>query len=123
MSLKRGLAGPPRPAGEISWHGAILSMHPHIQFLRSFNQRSHSYLGYLLHLMDTAANEGVSWQVGVRWEEVLPVYFTRLAATAEPDDYAQGVTGMVNDFVRYDTDKYQRKAQSGADAAQRKALR
>ncbi len=69
------------------------------------------------------ADEGGSWQVGVTWEEVLPAYFASLAATAEPDDYAEAVTGMVNDFVRHDRDKYLRKARGIASAAQRRALR
>ncbi len=41
----------------------------------------------------TADDEGGLWQVAVRWEEVLPTYFAGLAATAEPDAYAQAVTG------------------------------
>ena len=123
MSLKRRQATPPGPAGKISWHGEILSAQPRIQLLRFFDHRSHSYLGEVSHLMGTAADAGGSWQVGVGWEEVLPVYFGCLPATAEPDGYAQVVTGMADDLVRYDRDEFLSKARSVANAAGKKVLR
>jgi len=69
------------------------------------------------------ADEGGSWQVGVSWENVLPVYFTCLSATAEPEEYAHTVKTVIDDFVHYDRDKYMRKARSAGTAAQRKLLR
>ncbi len=33
-----------------AWEGKILAIQPRIRLLRSFDQRSHSYLGYILHL-------------------------------------------------------------------------
>ena len=44
---------------KISWHGALISIQPRIRLLRSFDERSHSYLGYALSIkgfLDT--NEG-----------------------------------------------------------------
>ena len=69
------------------------------------------------------ADEGGSWQVGVSWEAVLPAYFACLSATAEPDEYAQTVTKVVDDFVRYDRDKYLRKARGIGTKAQKNLLR
>ncbi len=50
MSAKRRQARSPQPVGKIAWHGLILSVQPRIRLLRSFDQRSHSYLGYVLRL-------------------------------------------------------------------------
>jgi len=35
---------------KIPWHGIVTSVQPRIRLLRSFDQRSHSYLGYVLGL-------------------------------------------------------------------------
>lgn len=69
------------------------------------------------------ADEGGSWQVGVRWENVLPAYFACLSATTEPDGYAQTVKAVIDDFVHYDRDKYLRKARGAGTSAQKKLLR
>lgn len=69
------------------------------------------------------ADEGGSWQVCVIWDEIMPAYFKCLAATSEPGDYAGAVTAIIDYFVRYDRDKYLRKARSVANPAQRNALR
>lgn len=68
------------------------------------------------------ADEGGSWQVGVEWQKVLPAWFTCLAATAEPGEYARRVVDVVDRFVEYDRDKHLTTASRRASAAQRKAL-
>ena len=35
-------------AEKVSWQGTLLSVQPRIKLLRSFDQRNHSYLGYVL---------------------------------------------------------------------------
>ncbi len=57
MSPTRRQARSPQPVGKISWHGVILSRQPRIRLLRPFDQRSHSYLGYELHLPGTIDDE------------------------------------------------------------------
>jgi hypothetical protein len=39
--------------GKILWSGKVISVQPRIRLLRSFDQRSHSYLGYILQIHDT----------------------------------------------------------------------
>lgn len=68
------------------------------------------------------ADEGGSYEVGVDWEEVLPLWFRSLAATADPAEYAREAVRAIDDFVHYDRVAYLRKARSAASAAQRKAL-
>jgi hypothetical protein len=42
-------------ASRIAWQGEIISVQPRIRLLRSFDERSHSYLGYVLRLRGTLA--------------------------------------------------------------------
>jgi hypothetical protein len=68
------------------------------------------------------ADEGGSWQVGVDWVTVLPAWFTCLAATAGPEEYAGRVVDIVDRFKRGDRDKQLTLAASQASEEQRKAL-
>lgn len=63
ISPRRRQDGPSRPAGKISRHGVTLSAQPRIRLLRSLDQRSHSYLGYLLHLQGIIADEARKFMV------------------------------------------------------------
>jgi hypothetical protein len=40
----------PPPPSKLAWEGTLVSVQPRIRLLRSFDQRSHSYLGYLLRV-------------------------------------------------------------------------
>ena len=68
------------------------------------------------------ADEGGSWLVDVRWERVLPAYFTCLASVSEPEEYAQAVKAITRDFVHHDRDRYLQAARSVATPAQKAAL-
>lgn len=47
------------------------------------------------------ADEGGSWQVGVDWSEILPVWFRVLSATAEPEVYSHGVLNRITRHQNY----------------------
>ena len=68
------------------------------------------------------ADEGGSWQVGVNWEKVLPVWFKILSATAEPEEYAGRITALLSCHYRYGRDKMLAIARRTATTHQRKAL-
>ncbi len=68
------------------------------------------------------ADEGGSWQVGVDWDRVLPVWFKVLSATAEPMDYAEKITAMLSSHYRYGRDKMLVIARRIATSEQRQAL-
>jgi hypothetical protein len=68
------------------------------------------------------ADEGGSWQVGVDWEKVLPVWFKVLAATAEPNEYAERITALLACHYSYGRDKMLAIARRTATTDQRKAL-
>lgn len=68
------------------------------------------------------ADEGGSWQVGVDWAGVLPVWFKVLSATAEPAEYARRVTSMLARHYKHGGDKMLSIARRSATADQRKAL-
>jgi len=42
---------------KLKFQGTIISVQPRIRLLRSFDQRSHSYLGYVLRINGTIDND------------------------------------------------------------------
>jgi len=68
------------------------------------------------------ADEAGSWQVGVDWERVLPAWFKVLSATAEPEEFAKGVTELLSRHYHYGRDKMLPIARRTATPEQRKAL-
>jgi hypothetical protein len=68
------------------------------------------------------ADEGGSWQVGVDWAKVLPVWFKVLSATAEPEDYARRVTALLSRRCSHRRDQMLVVARQAATPLQRKAL-
>jgi hypothetical protein len=68
------------------------------------------------------ADEGGSWQVGVDWAKVLPVWFKVLSATAEPEEYAERIMALLSCHYRYSRDKMLAIARRTATTHQRKAL-
>ena len=51
------------------------------------------------------ADEGGSWQVGVDWEKVLPVWFKVLSATAEPQEYATRIATVLSSHYSHGRDR------------------
>jgi hypothetical protein len=68
------------------------------------------------------ADEGGSWQVGVDWAKVLPVWFKVLSATAEPEEYAERITALLACHYSYGRDQMLAIARRTATTHQRKAL-
>lgn len=52
MKLLKNDAG-----NKIAWQGVLLSVQPRIRLTRSFDQRSHAYLGYALKVRGTVGTE------------------------------------------------------------------
>lgn len=48
-----------------AWQGALLSVQPRIRLTRSFDQRSHAYLGYALKVRGTIGSEAREFLIGV----------------------------------------------------------
>jgi len=68
------------------------------------------------------ADEGGSWQVGVDWAKVLPVWFRVLSATAGPEEYAGRITDLLSCHYSYGREKMLAFARRTATAQQRKSL-
>ena len=51
--------------GKVEWEGVLLSVQPRIRLLRSFDERSHSYLGYVLRVRGTLAGEARDFGVAI----------------------------------------------------------
>ncbi|NIP71815.1 MAG: hypothetical protein GWO16_01720 [Gammaproteobacteria bacterium] len=56
-----------RVTGEekLSWHGEILAVQPRIRLMRSFDERSHGYLGYVLKMRGQIAEESRELTVAI----------------------------------------------------------
>ncbi len=52
-------------SSKLEWSGKILSVQPRIRLTRSFDERSHSYLGYALRVDGTINSELASFVLGV----------------------------------------------------------
>jgi len=52
-------------AAKISWYGRLLAVQPRIRLLRSFDQRNHNYLGYVLHVSGAADGREREFLVGI----------------------------------------------------------
>jgi hypothetical protein len=52
-------------AAKIPWNGVLISVQPRIRLSRSFDQRSHTYLGYTLKVRGIIGNETREFLVGV----------------------------------------------------------
>ncbi len=68
------------------------------------------------------ADEGGSWQVGVDWAKVLPVWFKVLSATAQPEEDAERITALLSCHYSYGRDKMLAIARRTATTHQRMAL-
>jgi hypothetical protein len=52
-------------SSKVEWEGKVLAVQPRIRLLRSFDQRSHSYRGYVLRVQGTRGTESGEFLVGV----------------------------------------------------------
>lgn len=68
------------------------------------------------------ADEGGSWQVGVDWAKVLPVWFKVLSATAGGAEYAQRILSLLSRHYSYGRDKMLAIAHRTGTPDQRMAL-
>jgi len=50
---------------KLSWQGRVVSVQPRIRLTRSFDERSHTYLGYALRVQGTIGDESREFWVGV----------------------------------------------------------
>jgi len=48
-----------------TWQGTLLAVQPRIRLIRSFDQRSHSYLGYALRVQGTVGEDEREFTVGI----------------------------------------------------------
>jgi hypothetical protein len=49
----------------VEWSGAVTGVQPRIRLTRSFDNRSHTYLGFLLRIEGTLGGVGRVFRVGV----------------------------------------------------------
>ncbi|MCK4414421.1 MAG: hypothetical protein KAY32_12840 [Candidatus Eisenbacteria sp.] len=52
-------------ADKVPWRGRVTSVQPRIRLTRSFDQRNHTYLGYVLQLDGTIGTETRTFSIGI----------------------------------------------------------
>ncbi len=67
------------------------------------------------------ADDGGVWEVGFDWNEVLPAWFRCLASSADPDEYVDRTTDIIDTFVYGQRESYLRKAHAAATPSQQEA--
>jgi hypothetical protein len=50
---------------KLRWEGIVLSVQPRIRLIRSFDQRSHTYLGFVIHIAGRVEEEEREVRVGI----------------------------------------------------------
>ena len=50
---------------KVAWCGLVVSVQPRIRLMRSFDERSHSYQGYVLRVDGTYGNENGEFQIAI----------------------------------------------------------
>jgi hypothetical protein len=50
---------------KINWQGTLIAIQPRIRLMRSFDQRSHSYLGYALRVQGIIGDEERTFLIGI----------------------------------------------------------
>jgi len=83
---------------KVFWSGKIISIQPRIRLTRSFDQRSHNYLGYLLTVQGLAGGEERTFIVAIGKEAQAKYQF-------ETGDTASGRSEFVED-VRTEVAEY-----------------
>jgi hypothetical protein len=63
--MKRCTLAKDDSAAGLSWQGKLVSVQPRIRLLRSFDQRSHSYLGYALRVRGVIDGQEQEFIVGI----------------------------------------------------------
>ena len=56
---------PDRDKDRIHWSGKVISVQPRIRLIRSFDQRSHGYLGYTLRVYGIVGGEERTFHIGI----------------------------------------------------------
>lgn len=85
------MASNDRPKSEkVFWSGELISIQPRIRLTRSFDQRSHTYLGYILTVQGMVGGEERTFVVGIGKEAQAKHQF-------ESGDIVSGKSGPVED--------------------------
>ncbi|MDI9369361.1 MAG: hypothetical protein QM446_00320 [Synergistota bacterium] len=64
-SERRSMAGSSTSSGKTTWSGRVVSVQPRIRLSRSFDERSHNYLGYVLLIDGTCDGEPGEFLIAV----------------------------------------------------------
>jgi hypothetical protein len=93
--------------GKVDWSGKVVSIQPRIRLMRSFDQRSHNYLGYTLQIQGNVGGEEGTFVIGIGKEAQAKHQF-------QSGDIASGRSGPVED-TRTETAQYYKTSELMAE--------
>ena len=74
------MTGPRESSQKSPWSGRVVAVQPRIRLMRSFDERTHSYLGYVLRICGTCGEESGEFLVAVG-EAAHKNWFIRIMST------------------------------------------
>lgn len=90
-----------RPEGNrVSWNGKIISIQPRIRLTRSYDQRSHNYLGYILLVEGTIVGEERSFTIGIGKEAQSKHQFRTGEVVSGKSEEVRDPKGEASDYYK-----------------------
>ena len=92
-----------RPEGgtaKISWSGEIISIQPRIRLTRSFDQRTHNYLGYVLTIQGLVGGEKRTFTVGIGKEAQVKHHFRAGVVVSGKSEEVRDLRTEVSEYYK-----------------------
>jgi hypothetical protein len=86
--------------GKVSWSGKIISIQPRIRLTRSFDQRSHSYLGFTLAIEGVLGGEERTFTVGIGKEAQAKHQFKAGEVMSGKSEEVRDPRGEVSEYYK-----------------------
>lgn len=91
---------PERGKVKVPWSGKIISVQPRIRLTRSFDQRTHSYLGYTLTIQGSIDGEERTFTVGIGKESQAKHQFKAGEVVSGKSDEVQDPRSDVSEYYK-----------------------
>jgi hypothetical protein len=91
---------PERGKVKVPWSGKIISVQPRIRLTRSFDQRTHSYLGYTLTIQGSIDGEERTFTVGIGKESQAKHQFKAGEVVSGTSDEVQDPRSDVSEYYK-----------------------
>ena len=91
---------PERDKIKVSWSGKVISIQPRIRLTRSFDQRTHSYLGYTLTIQGSVDGKEQTFTVGIGKEAQAKYQFEAGQVVSGKSEGVQDPKSEVSEYYK-----------------------